>query len=89
MMKRVVPWMLLAAVAGCQGSEPDDRPVAVSSSPVESSSGTGAGSERPPILFARDEEPVDTFAERAAEVKARFEKQVGPLLVKHCVRWHG
>ena len=32
-MKRVVPWMLLAAVIGCQGSEPDDRPAEVSSSP--------------------------------------------------------
>ncbi len=71
-MKRVVPWMLLAAVIGCQGSEPAGRPDGASSSPAESGVVNGTDSERPPILFASDEEPVDTFAERAAEVKTRF-----------------
>ena len=36
LMKHVVPWMLLTAVIGCQGSEPDDRPAEMSSSPAES-----------------------------------------------------
>ena len=88
-MKRVLPLMLLAASVGCQPSEPGDKPAGTSPSSVESGSMTGPGSESPPILFAKDEEPVDPFVERAAEVKSRFEKQVEPLLAKYCVRCHG
>ena len=88
-MKRVLPWMLLAASVGCQSSEQGDKPAETSPSSVESGSMTGRGSESPPILFAKDEEPVDPFVERAAEVKSRFEKQVEPLLAKYCVRCHG
>ena len=88
-MKLVVPSMLLAVVLGCQGNESGadaDRPAA---SPAESGSTTDAGSQRPPILFAKDVEPADRFAERAAELKERFKTQVGPFLARHCVRCHG
>ena len=84
-MKRVVPWMLLAASIGCQSSEQGDSSVGMSTSSVESDQ----GSESPPILFAKDQDPVDAFAQRAATVKSRFEKQVEPLLAKYCVRCHG
>ena len=88
-MKLVVPSMLLAVVLGCQGNDSGadaDRPAA---SPAESGSTTDAGSQRPPILFAKDVEPADRFAERAAELKERFKTQVGPFLARHCVRCHG
>ncbi len=86
-MKRVVPWMLLAVALGCQGQSADTADT--SSGPAESGSTTDVGAQSPPILFAKDVEPVDRFAERAAELKARFEKQIGPLLAKHCVGCHG
>ncbi|MFP6701161.1 MAG: c-type cytochrome domain-containing protein, partial [Planctomycetaceae bacterium] len=88
-MNRILSWMLLAALAGCQGSASDGEASNGSSTETNSPPVPSPGSESPPILFASDEEPVDTFAERAAEVKTRFDKQVGPLLVKHCVRCHG
>ena len=88
-MSRVSSWMLLAALVGCQGSANDDEVSSGSSTGANSVQVAGPGSESPPILFATDVEPEDTFAERAAELKTRFEKQVGPLLVKHCVRCHG
>ena len=88
-MNRVLPWMLLAAMAGCQDSASDQEASSGSSTQAESAPMVGPGSESPPILFARELEPHELFAERAAEVKSRFGEQVGPLLVKHCVRCHG
>ena len=88
-MNRVLPWLLLVALAGCQGSASDQRASSGSTTDAESAAMAGPGSESPPILFAKDVEPEDLFAERAAELKSRFQEQIGPLLVKHCVRCHG
>ena len=75
-MKRVVPWMLLAASIGCQSSEQGDSSAGMSTSSVESDQ----GSESPPILFAKDGKVVSNFALISPSLQADMPKVLKPVV---------